>query len=541
MGAGGTLGEGGASSLECDESSAGMLPSGEAFGEGDREETSPFAEGSYSLSQGPGVAVIARDAFRLYVNGTLLHESEGARNPVFVPIVFPPGENIVALAVAADSGTPAVVVQVDELSRTVVSDGSWRYSSTPEGDWQAPGFDDDNWNTVTELAEYGEAPGCDPEGDFPMSASARWIGPPLSTTDPLALRTRIDIAPIGFAEGTTGGAGAAPESPGEWADLQAATAHDEAKVIVFAEGDHDYRRTGSEITDQGVCPAECPNDASKTTYQVLLEGETCAQALTTVPRNDRILRLGSNTTLMGLGRGASLRGVTLDFQESENIIVRNIALYDVNPGIIEAGDAFSLNQPSRVWIDHGTAKWISDGLMDLRAGSTGVTLSHMRYDGRSDFDCEGSHPRTSLITDSEVTIHHSRFDHVRNNAPVVIGSEARVHLLNNSYSNVSGWAIGSGCQAVVLVEGSTFENVDAIALARDCDTATELGYLDFPTGSNLYRDGSPAFLGGDGTEPQDGGFTPPYPYETQPAAEAWPLVVSRAGTGGPWALPLSLD
>jgi hypothetical protein len=48
----------------------------------------------------------------------------------------------------------------------------------------------------------------------------------------------------------------------------------------------------------------------------------------------------------------------------ENAIVRNVAIYDVNPELGEAGDAFALNEPSRVWIDHVTTKWISDGFSD---------------------------------------------------------------------------------------------------------------------------------------------------------------------------------
>ncbi len=535
---GNTTGLGGASGLRCDAPGEGLLPE---RNDSSDDATWAFFGGDYPVSRGPGIAVVARDAFRLYLNGALIHESSAARTPIFVPTSFPPGDNVIALEVAADSGTPAALVHVDELERTLVSNDSWKYQIEPTGDWRSVEFDDDDWRGATELASYGQVPGCDPASGFPTSSPAQWIGPPLGTEGYVGLRATLRISPTGFGEAARGGAGASPRIVTDYAELEALLGSDEAKVILVPEGVHDFRRTGEEITQQEVCPTVCPGDDTKVRYEVLLGDETCPTALTMIPRDDRILRLGSNTTLLGLGRGAALRGVTLDFQDSQHIIVRNIALFDINPEMIEAGDAFSLTAPEHVWIDHGTTRWVSDGFTDLRSGTSNVTASYMYYDGRTDFECDGSHVRTSMIDASEATIHHSRFFQLRQNAPSVLHAGARVHLYNNSYSNVDGWAVGAACQAVVLVEGSTFENVDAIGRVSDCGTDPALGLLDFPTGSNLYRDGSPVFLGGAGDEPQGAGFTPPYEYELELASDAWPAVVSRAGTGGPWAIPLSLD
>lgn len=541
LGRGGSPSLGGAPGLSCDDDAGGgdLLPPSDSPDGAD--EPWAYAGGDYAVSQGPGISVVARGAFRLYVNGQLLHESDGSGTPVFLPTSFPPGDNIIALEVAAASGTAAALVHIDELERALVSDDSWKYEMDPTGDWQSATFDDSAWRSVVELGSYGDVPGCDPMSDFPTMSEANWIGPPLGTEGTLGLRTTLRIAPVGFGGGTRGGQGAVPQVVSTYTELEAAMNSDDPKMLLIPEGVYDFRRMGDDITDQEVCPIACPNDLTKMRYQVLLGEATCENPLTTIPRDDRILRIGSNTTLIGLGRGAALRGVTLDFQESEHIIIRNIAIFDVNPEMIEAGDAFSLFAPSHIWIDHGTTQWISDGFTDLRTGSSNVTVSYMRYDGRTDYECEGSHLRTSMIDGSEATLHHSRFDHVQQNAPTVLGSTSRVHLFNNSYSNVGGWAVAAACEAVVLVEGSTFENIDAVGLLSDCGADTALGFLDFPAGSNLYRDGSPVFLGGDGSEPQDAGFSPPYSYSVELASDAWPTVISRAGTGGPWAMPLSLD
>lgn len=537
--AGAPISQGGAPSFSCDEASEGALPAGDAPPEAG--EPWPYVGADYGAAEGPGISIVARDMFRLYINGKLLHESEGTRAPIFIPTSLPPGDNVITLEVAADSGNAAALIQLDELEKTTASDDSWKYALEPSGAWRSANFDDSSWSQAVELSSLGDVPGCDPTSDFPSNSTAKWIGAPLGTEGFLGLRKVIRIAPVGFGAATRGGAGATPQIVSEYAELETLASSDNPKVLLLPEGVYDFRRTGDEITQQEVCPSACPNDATKMRYQVLLLDETCPNPLTTIPRDDRILRIGSNTTILGLGRGAALRGVTFDFQEKEQIIVRNIALFDINPEMLEAGDAFSLTMPQNVWIDHGTTQWISDGFTDLRTGTANVTVSYMRYDGRTDYECEGIHQRTSMIDGSEITLHHSRFDHVRQNAPSAFEATSRVHLYNNSYSNVEGWAIAAACQAVVLVEGSTFENVEAVGLISDCGEGTGLGYLDFPMGSNLYRDGTPVFLGGDGSEPRQSGFTPPYEYELELASDAWPDVVTRAGTGGPWALPLSLD
>ena len=62
-----------------------------------------------------------------------------------------------------------------------------------------------------------------------------------------------------------------------------------------------------------------------------------------------------------------------------------------------------------------------------------------------------------------------------------------------------------------------------------------------PEGSNLLLADVGAHAGADGKEPHDAVFTPPYTLVPEPAADAWPRVLERAGVGGRWRLPLSVD
>ncbi|KYF74411.1 hypothetical protein BE17_48810 [Sorangium cellulosum] len=517
------------------------LPPGAAFGEGDELSSSPLVSTSYGALEGPGLFITARDTFRVYINGDLIAASESARTPLFVPLSLLPGENVIAVSVHAAAGTPAALLHLDELERSHGSGSDWKLATAPQGDWTAPGYDDSSWTAARELGSAGDLPGCDPEARFPADTTARWIGPAPGTRGPIALRKVIRIDPSGFGEGTTGGAGATPVLVSDWTDLERLAGSDGPAVLLLAEGIHDLRRKGSEIEDVEVCPRTCSEDPEKTLYQVLAGDSTCASPLVNTTRDDRVLRFGSNKTLVGLGRGAALRGVSMDLDGSQNVILRNLALYDLNARLLEAGDAFTLTQPSRVWIDHATVTWISDAFADILAGTSAVTFSYVHFDGSTEAECGGRERWAVTMTDAEVTMHHCRFDEVSTRAPLAVGSRARVHLFNNVFSNLSDWAVGASCEGQVLLEASVLENVEAATRRSDCSDSTGLGLVLAVPGSNLYRDGSGVHLGGGGEEPADDVFTPPYAYAPERASDALPQVISRSGAGGPWALPLARE
>lgn len=538
-GAGGAEGRG---PLDCGSAAAqNALPPGVAFGDGAAVESWPLIGSSYGPLEGPGLHVTARDAFRVFVNGHLVGQSEAARTPIFLPLSLLPGENVIAVSVNAEDGTPAALVALEELEQSYASASDWRVSTAPGGDWTALGYDDTGWALASEFARIGSLPGCDPAAPFPESSAPVWIGPKLGTAGPIALRRVIRVDPVGFAAGTTGGADAPPQSVSTWAELEALAASDVPATLLLDEGVHDFRRTGAEIQGVEVCPASCSEDPPRTVYQVPTAGAPCASALIAAERSERVLHLGSDKTIVGLGRGAAIRGVTFDLGASHNIIVRNVALFDVNRALLEAGDAFTLSQASGVWIDHATVKWVSDAFVDAGAGTGNVTISYALFDGGTAAECNGQERWALTFTDAQATIHHSRFDQVSTHAPFADGSLASVHLFNNVYSNSADWTVGSGCLAQLLLEGSVFENVEVVSRLSTCNDTTDRGLMSAASRANLYKDGTVVFVGGDGTEPHDAVFIPEYDYELEGASEAWARVILRAGMGGPWALPLSLD
>ncbi|MBB1398469.1 hypothetical protein [Pseudoalteromonas sp. SG44-8] len=99
-----------------------------------------------------------------------------------------------------------------------------------------------------------------------------------------------------------------------------------------------------------------------------------------VTRNDSRLRVRSNKTLEGLGKNSKIIGASLVISNDRNIIIRNILLEDINPALVEAGDAISVDDSSYIWIDHMAFNKISDGYIDI-GNSQNVTLSWNRFYG----------------------------------------------------------------------------------------------------------------------------------------------------------------
>lgn len=510
------------------------LPTRGAFGDGSEQASSLVGKG-YAAGDGPGLRVVARDAFRVYLNGELVVESEAVREGVFVPLILLPGENVLSVVVSALHGTPAALVDFEELDIEVVSDASWKVSTDPEAGHLEPGFDDSSWSAATDFGDALSLARCDAEGSLPVGTLAHWIGPTEGAGPTAVLRKVIRLDPVGYGEETTGGAGASPALVDTWEELVAAAESDVPSIILLAQGEHDFR----DPRDQAACPSICTNDTTRTYYDVISSDETCAEALVTRPRNERRLSVASNKTIVGLGRGALVRGVSFDLPGVENVIVRNVALYDVNPELGEAGDAFTLSAAKRVWIDHVTTKWISDGFSDLLPGTEDVTVSWVRYDGVTPGECRGWHTQAVNVDDALATFHHCFFDHVESHAPRVDGASARVHMAENYFADNGSYAVASICGSEVLVEANTFQRVRTPTLRSPCDDETSPGKIG--TRSNSYGEDVGEHHGGDGMEPHDDVFDPPYDYWRDRDPDDWLRVFTRAGAGGRWPLSISLD
>ncbi len=282
---------------------------------------------------------------------------------------------------------------------------------------------------------------------------------------------------------TTGGGSTSPITVTSCSTLTTALQSTSTSVVQF-DGTIDCR-TASRT--QVACPIACPSyqDPGKTFYRVPVGAQTCTElgstsnATVNRTRNETSIKVKSNKTLVGLSKNARIIGGSLDLSDSQNIILRNFSIENINPGLIEAGDGVTLSNSSHIWIDHVGFALISDGYTDIK-NSENVTLSWNHYNGYNSAVCGNQHHYTMLIQDSQTTLHHNFFDRASGRNPKTNGTSARIHLYNNYWLDITYFAINADEAAQVKVEGNYFANS-----AKPHWNAGN-GYIDANIASNRY-------------------------------------------------------
>lgn len=223
-----------------------------------------------------------------------------------------------------------------------------------------------------------------------------------------------------------------------------------------------------------------------------------ARAASAAAQQARVrIRVGSNTTIVGVGKNAVIRGAWLDLRGTSgvpnsrtNIIIRNITFRDVydcfpawspTDGTLGAWnslyDAISLRDTDHVWVDHNTFEDRDtadsgeptyfgvhyerhDGLVDITNASDLVTVSWNQFQ---------NHDKVMLIGSSDsaaadrgklrVTIHHNMFDNLGQRTPRV--RFGQVHVYNNYYKIVNNpsyvYSWGVGIESKIYAENNYFQ------------------------------------------------------------------------------------
>jgi pectate lyase len=211
-----------------------------------------------------------------------------------------------------------------------------------------------------------------------------------------------------------------------------------------------------------------------------------------------VLTVGSNTTIVGLGDRAVLKGASLQVRNADNVIIRNLDLRDAydcfpvwqpNTGGLgdwkTAYDNIWLTGATHVWIDHVTASdqghpdsaeptyfarnyLRHDGLLDITNGSDLVTVSWSRF---------ADHDKAMLIGNSDsatgdrgrlrVTLHHNQFESVVQRAPRV--RFGQVHLYDNRYVVPEGaeyrYSLGVSTESAIYAENNAFHTPGHVEVA----------------------------------------------------------------------------
>lgn len=236
------------------------------------------------------------------------------------------------------------------------------------------------------------------------------------------------------------------------------------------------------------------------------------------------VRVGSNTTLVGVGKTARLRGVWLDIrgtaaQNMSNIIIRNLSFEDTfdcftawspTDGTLGAWnaqyDSISLRNSHHVWVDHNTFRdrltaderqpdvfgvpyQVHDGALDITNASDLVTVSYNRF---------VDHDKVMLIGSSDsaaadrgklrVTLHHNLFRNTGQRTPRV--RFGQVDIFNNHYDlrNNSGYGYswGVGVESAIIAENNFFSLEDA----ETPDAITPADFISRLNGALIHETGT---------------------------------------------------
>lgn len=386
-------------------------------------------------------------------------------------------------------------------------------------------------------------------------------------------------APLGWAAvgATRGGAGARPEhvfDVHDRAGLDAALAAGDAPKIIRVHAFIDlaphsaaaYR--DSAFSEDAFDRAFDPATWGRSDPQGPLEEARRRSARRQAQAG--VVRLPSNTTLVGAAPGAGFRHGTLLLDGVANVVVRELRLsdaYDHFPAWDprdnghgewnSAYDPLTLTQAERVWVDHchfddgdrpdhlepvrlGRRVQRHDGLLDITRQSDLVTVSWCRFHG---------HDKTLLIGGSDghagdagrlrVTLHHNHFHACRERTPRV--RFGRVHVACNLFSaeraDEFAYSLGLGLGSRVVAEFNAWQlpaTVPASQLVRRLKG-------DVLAGRGNHLNGHPVDLRAawqaahpGQTLAGDAGWRPEDAYDTRALREADPARLAaliRAGAG----------
>jgi len=314
--------------------------------------------------------------------------------------------------------------------------------------------------------------------------------------------------------GTRGGADARPEHVLEVrnrAELAAAFALGEVPKIVQVRGRIDLSSDDAghplgfaDYRDPAFDPAAFEAAYAPATWGQRKPEGPQEEARRRSARNQAarvVLRVPSNTTLLGLGSDAHIVNGMLLLDGVRQVIVRHIRFSDAfdhfpawDPNDNAGGewnsdyDTLSLRRSTHVWVDHcsfddgarpdataatrlGRKVQHHDGLLDITQQSDFVTVSWNHFRDHDKTSLVGSGDR--VVADAgrlRVTYHHNLFENTVSRQPRV--RYGRVHVFNNLYlGNDAGsypydYAIGVGHESRVFSENNVWEIRSGLPVKR---------------------------------------------------------------------------
>jgi len=172
------------------------------------------------------------------------------------------------------------------------------------------------------------------------------------------------------------------------------------------------------------------------------------------------LRVPSNTTIDGRGKRVTLIDDGLGVYGSTNVILTHLT---IDGRLNRLTQAVNVANGSRdVWVNHLDLSRMSDRLLNVKNGSTDVTISWTKFHNSNKVmllnnitskDLFHHYDRDSI---ARVTLHHNYFFNTVQRNPR--GQFGTFHLFNNLLENWDFYGMSFSLEAKALVEGNIFSN-----------------------------------------------------------------------------------
>lgn len=543
------------------------LPTSVNVGGGDKIG-SQLIGATYNAGYGPGIWIVADGGYRLYHNGALLAEDNQAGRVRFVPMTFLPGENAISVVGVNGKGAPGVMVQIDELDRSYYSGSEWKSkAAVGSNSWKNKGRDLSQWGgaTILSYANTKMPSGGELKG-FAPNTQAKWIWTADEADETAILLFTFNVKAEGFGNVTTGGEEGEVVFAADSQAIRKALQSDKPLTILVPEGTYDFRQMRNAVTEakskkRTWCTSTCTEKNRmtgkvQTFYRITFKENNCSDlteaGVRVVQENENLMKwdnwitVRGNKSLIGMGRGANLRGASLNNRWNEgghNNIYRNLAIYDVNPHLVEASDGLETSGDAthhikNFWADHISYKWISDG-MDMEFVDN-ATISYVDMDGGNEYNCWGWDPYMALVEDAHLTYANNYWHNTYGRVPKVTGESngSQVHLYNQYVEKNNFFVVGASGHASTAKAYVRYENSyikDGTGYLAEWGTN---GYVYFSgvtfdntTQQHRYTDGN------NKTEvikavPQAETFTPSYSWTKRDVASLPKDLPSISGVGG---------
>lgn len=539
------------------------LPSDAAYGGGDKIGSQLIAA-TYNAGEGPGIWIVADGGYRLYHNGALLAQDNQAGRVRFVPMTFLPGENAISVVGVNGKGAPGVMVQIDDLDKSYYSGSGWKSKpAVSNNSWKNKGRDLSQWGGATTLNyASNKLPSGAALSGFAANTQAKWIWTSAETDPTAVLLFTFNVKAEGFGASTTGGAAGNIVFASDSASIRKYLQSNDAVTILVPEGTYDFRQFRNAVTEaksksRTWCKKTCDEKnavtgKTNTFYRITFKANSCAdlnesgvqivQESENLKQWDNWITTKANKTLVGMGRGANLRGAAIAIRSNEgsyNHIYRNLAIYDVNPHLIEGGDGLeTVGTASKhvkgFWADHISYKWISDG-MDMEFLDD-ATISYLDFDGANEYNCWGTDPYMALVEDAHLTYANNYWHNTYGRVPKVTGENngSQVHLYNqyvdyNRFFVAGANGHSASAKAYVRYENSYIDNGNGY-LAEWGD----YGYVYFSGVTLGSKTKQQHRYNGTVTQgiPQAETFNPSYSFEKRTVANLPKEIPNLSGVGG---------